>query len=300
MEWSPKQHRRAQRRQQFKLGLQGLAFLLPWLIGVLAFVAFPLGYSLFLSFQDVSISPDGSGFVYTYIGMDHFIYAFFRDHVFPIEILLFVRESVLTVPITVIFALLVAIMLNQKFPGRFLFRAIFFLPVIFATGQVLLALFDQGQGQIPFAEQYDVEKIIYGTFPEILAEPLMGVLQKFVMILWFSGVQIIIFLAAFQTIPVSVYEAAQIDGATPWESFWKITFPPIVPFIFLNLIYTVVDLSSNPFNPVMNHIMDNRTNLETGYGYASAIGWVYFIFIMMMIGSLFLLARLISPNPRKG
>jgi len=292
------EHRKNNRRMKRRMALGGLLFLLPWLIGVLGFVAYPLVYSLFLSFQKVGILPDGSGFKYTYVGLENFKYAFFRDNVFPVELMLFVRESVLIVPITVLFALLVSIMLNQRFPGRFLFRAIFFLPVIFATGQVLLALFDQGQGKIPFSEQYDVEALIYDTMPALIAEPLLGLLDKFIIILWFSGVQIVIFLAAFQTIPKSVYEAAQIDGATPWETFWKITFAPIVPFIFLNLIYTAVDLSFSPFNPILRHIMDNMVKIETGYGYASAIGWIYFAFIILMIGVLFLLAKLFSP--RKG
>ncbi|WP_238177716.1 carbohydrate ABC transporter permease [Paenibacillus contaminans] len=295
---SAAEHRKHGRRMKWHMAKGGLLFLAPWLIGVISFVLYPLAYSLFLSFQKVGISPDGSGFKYDFVGMDNFKYAFFRDNVFPIELMLFVRESLLIVPITVIFALLVSILLNQKFPGRFLFRAIFFLPVIFATGQVLLALFDQGQGEISFAKQYDVEGLIYNSLPQMIAEPLVGILGKFVIILWFSGIQIVIFLAAFQTIPKSVYEAAQIDGATPWESFWKITFTPIVPFIFLNLVYTVVDLSFSPFNPILKHILLNMIKIDTGYGYASAIGWIYFAFIILLVGVLFGLARLFSSGKK--
>lgn len=287
-------HRKRIRRMRIGMAMGTLLFLSPWMIGVLAFVAYPLLFSLYLSFQKVGITPDGSGFAYTFVGLANFKHAFFRDNVFPVELFLFIRETILIVPITVIFALLVSLLLNQRFPGRFLFRAIFFLPVIFSTGQVLLALFDQGQGEVSLLEQYPIEDLVYDSLPLFLAEPLVGILSKFILILWFSGIQIIIFLAAFQTIPKSVYEAAQIDGATPWESFWKITFVPLLPFIFLNLVYTVVDLSFSPFNPVLKHIMHNMVQLDAGYGYASAIGWIYFTFIMLLIGGLLLLARLFN------
>jgi len=164
-----------------------------------------------------------------------------------------------------------------------LFRAIFFLPVIFATGQVLLELFNQGQGGLPFGNKDNVQTLVYDLFPVSLANTIMDLIGKFVIILWFSGVQVIIFLAAYQTVPRTTYEAAQIDGATPWESFWKITFPAVVPYISLNLIYTLVEQSTNPFNPILSHIEKNMSDLKTGYGYASALGWIYFAFLFVPI-----------------
>ncbi|WP_274362142.1 carbohydrate ABC transporter permease [Paenibacillus thermotolerans] len=283
---SLKEHARRKRAMSARSALTAYAFLLPWIVGVLLFMAYPLLYSLFLSFHKLVVSPDGSGLDYIYVGMDNFKYAFLRDNVFPIEMLLFWRESLLIIPITVLFALLVSLLLNQKFPGRMIFRAIFFLPVIFATGKVLMELFAQGQGDLPFAEQYDLAGMIYDTFPPVLADPIVSLLRKFIIVLWYSGVQVIIFLAAFRTVPPSTYEAAQIDGVTPWESFWKITFPSIVPFIFLNLIYTLVDLSTYSFNPIINHILGNMSNLKTGYGYASALGWIYFAFIFVLVAIL--------------
>ncbi|MCQ6562129.1 carbohydrate ABC transporter permease [Paenibacillus mendelii] len=295
---SLKEHARQKRAQSARSALTGYMFLLPWFIGVLCFMAYPMIYSLYLSFHKLEVSPDGNGLLYTFVGWDNFKYAFLRDNVFPIEMFNFWRETILIIPVTVLFALIVAILLNQKFRGRMIFRAIFFLPVIFATGKVLMELFAQGQGDLPFAEQYDLTKIIYDTFPPALAEPMVGVLNKIILVLWYSGVQVIIFLAAFKTISPSTYEAAQIDGVTPWESFWKITFPAIVPFIFLNLIYTLVDLSTYSFNPIVNHILSNMINLKTGYGYASALGWIYFVIIFLLVA---LLARVsASLNQRKG
>jgi len=284
-------HARHRRIQSFKDALRGYLFLLPWMIGIVMFVAYPLIYSFFISFHKVGVKNDGSGLKYDFVGMTNYKHAFVVDNVFPVEMILFMREMVLTVPITVIFALLISVMLNQKFKGRMLFRAVFFLPVIFASGQVLLELFKQGQGSLPLVERYNLADVIYDVLPLTAAGTVMDLLGKFVIILWFSGVQIILFLAAFQTISRSTYEAAQIDGATPWESFWKITFPAISPFIILNLIYTLVEQSSNPFNPILSHILKNTTDANTGYGYASALGWIYFAFIMLPIIALVLIAR---------
>lgn len=283
---TPQEHSRLKRRQRLRASATGLLFLTPWLIGMLAFMAYPLLYSLFLSFHRIRIAPDGSGLLYQFVSFDNFAYAFLRDNKFPEQMFLFAREAVLIVPITVIFALLVATLLNQRFFGTMFFRTVFFLPVIFATGRVLIELFNQGQGELPLTEQYNVVELVYTLLPPTAAEPVMGILGKFIMILWFSGVQVIIFLAGFQTISPSTYEAAQIDGATPWETFWKITFPSIVPFIVLNGIYTVVDLSTNPFNPIMQHILTNMVDPETGYGYASALGWIYFAFVFIWIALL--------------
>jgi len=272
---SAREHNRNRGRQRGREALRGYLFLTPWLIGIGCFVCYPLFYSIYISFHKVSVAKDGSGLAYEWIGWGNYSYSFLKDNIFPIEMLSFLRELLFIVPITVIFSLLVAVMLNQKFRGRMFFRMIFFLPVIFATGEVLTELFSQGQGSIPFGDQYDIEGFIYGMFSPGIAGTIISVISRFIIILWSSGIQIIIFLAAFQTIPKSTFEAARIDGVTPWESFWKITFPVIVPFIVLNLIYTLVDQATSPFNPIIEHIMNNMSDVKTGYGYASALGWIY-------------------------
>lgn len=283
---SSREHAKQRRAMGRKSALEGYLFLLPWMIGVLIFTAYPIGYSMFLSFNRIQISTSGSGLDYIYVGWDNFKYAFLRDNVFPEQMFIFWRESLIMIPITVLFALLVSILLDQKFRGRMFFRAIFFLPVIFATGRVLGELFTQGQGDMPFIEQYNLTDMAYRLLPESIAGPVVSVLSKIVFVLWYSGVQILIFLGAFRTVSAQTYEAAQIDGATPWESFWKITFPSIVPFIFLNLIYTIVDMSTYIYNPIIYHILSNMNNPKTGYGYASAIGWIYFIVVLVLIAIL--------------
>jgi len=259
----------------------GLLFMLPWLIGFCVFVAIPIVWSIFMSLHKVTVVP--GGFKYERFGMQNFKDAFVVDNVFPIELIMYFQQMVLMVPIIVIFALLISLMLNQRFPGRFLFRAIFFLPVIFATGQVLSELFAQDAGEIPFLEQYNLEPLIVKYVGLQFATTVMDVLGKVVLILWYSGVQILIFIAGFQTISPSIYEAVRIDGASPWDSFWKITLPASVPFISLNVLYTIVDLFTFPLNPVLQHIRDNMFKVDTGYGYASALAWIYFGFVFVLI-----------------
>jgi ABC-type sugar transport system permease subunit len=276
-----KERGRAARIYLWKRYGTGLLFMLPWIIGFCTFVVIPIGWSLFMTFNKVKVSV--GGLKYQWVGMANYRDAFVKDNVFPIQLITYFQEMLLMVPIIVIFALLIALMLNQRFPGRFVYRALFFLPVIFATGQVLSELFVQGAGDIPFLAQYNLETIIEGYVGKEFAKTVYDVLSRAILILWYSGVQILIFIAGFQTISQTIYEAVRIDGASPWDSFWKITLPASVPFISLNVLYTIIDLFTFPLNPVMKHIKDNMFKLETGYGYASALAWIYFAFIFALI-----------------
>lgn len=259
----------------------GYLFMLPWIIGFSVFMAFPIIWSFSISFTKVSFTP--TGFKYVWIGLDNFRDALMKDNEYPIELFAFFQEMIVMVPIIIIFAYFVSIFLNQNFPGRFVFRAIFFLPVIFATGQVLIELFNQGAGELPFMDQYGVEALLNEYVSPQFIKPVTNILRLSVIILWYSGVQILIFIAGFQTIPRSTYEAVRIDGASPWESFWKITAPAMTPFVALNTIYTIVDLFTFPLNPVMEQVRKNMFKVDTGYGYASALAWLYFFIVMVLL-----------------
>jgi ABC-type sugar transport system permease subunit len=253
--------------------------LIPWLIGLGMFVLYPIIYSLYMSFMDVRVT--GTGIVMKPIAWGNYKQAFLIDNEFTLLLANYLKECLLIIPIIVLFALFVSIILNLKFPGKGVFRAIFFLPVIFATGQVLTEIFSQGAAGLSILDQYNIRPYIEQNLPGIFAEPLLGVLNMFVLILWYSGVQVLIFLAGLQTIGRPVYEAAGIDGASPWEIFWKITLPAITPFILLNVIYTIVDMFTFPFSPILELITHHMK--YTGYGYASAIGWIYFSIVFIII-----------------
>ncbi|MDF2815781.1 MAG: transporter permease, partial [Paenibacillus sp.] len=203
---------------------EGSLFIAPWVLGFIIFMALPLAYSFYMSFHQVRILA--SGVQTKYRGLYYYKYILFENgSLLYNQLIPFLRQALMMLPIIVVFSLLVAIMLNQKFWGRTFFRAVFFLPVIFTTGQVVTEFINQGEGNLDFLARYNLTALIVTYVPAAWAEPIVRVLDSFVLILWYSGVQILIFLAGRQTIPPSVYEAARIDGANPWETFWKITLP---------------------------------------------------------------------------
>ncbi|GIN74879.1 lactose ABC transporter permease [Bacillus sp. J14TS2] len=256
--------------------LEGSLFIAPWMLGFLIFLAFPLGFSLYMSFHQVKILP--SGMQYEFNGIKYYREILLNSSEFYDQLIPFFQEIVLMVPIIIIFSLLIAILLNQKLHGRFLFRTIFFLPVIFTTGYLLTEFVNQGEGSLGFLEKFALGEYLDAFLGNSTwGNSVKTILNRFVLVLWYSGVQILIFLAGRQTISNSAYESARIDGANPWEVFWKITLPAMAPFIFLNLIYTVVDMFTFPFNPIIDLIGTGN------YGYSSALAWVYFLIIAIFL-----------------
>lgn len=286
--------RLARLRNKLLYRYEGILFIMPWTLGFLIFVSFPLIFSLVMSFYNVRITATDD-IQLTYVGLDFYNLVLFQDSRFYDELLPFLQQAAIMIPIIVVFSLMIAILLNQKFFGRGLFRALFFLPVIFASGNAVQKFMDTGQGQLGFLENLGIITFVTEYLPEAWATPIGTVLEQFVLILWYSGVQILLFLAGRQTISVAVYEAARIDGATPWETFWKITLPAMTPFIFLNVIYTVVELFTFPGNPVLSNELVNTRD----YGYSSALVWVYFSIILVFLGIVFLLFARINRGSKK-
>ncbi|MFC4810483.1 carbohydrate ABC transporter permease [Paenibacillus sp. GCM10023250] len=259
----------------------GYALVLPWIAGFLLFMAYPLYFSLFMSFNKVAVTPDG--IKTTYVGGANYKEAFLTDPEFIQQLLLFVKSTVLMIPIVIVFSLFVALLINQPIRGRQLFRAIFFLPVVITSGEVVQELFSQGAATIPLMDQSGVIDYLKTSLPGAWSNPLIAVIDKFILILWYSGVQILIFLAALQKVNPQVYEAAAIDGASPWVSFWKVTLPEVKPFILVNLIYTTVDLFTNTFGDVIALIQQNMFQVDTGFGYSSALAWIFFAVILAVL-----------------
>lgn len=265
---------------------EGALFIAPWVIGFLSFIAFPLFYSLYMSLHQVKITVDGVE--YAFIGIKHYREILIADGSLLYEELLpFLRETAIMIPIILAFSLAVALLLNMRFPGRTLFRVIFFLPVIFSSGQIVQEFITQGEGSLSIVKTLRLDEYLREYVPAGWAGPIQNVMDSFVLILWYSGVQILLFLAGRQTLPASVYEAARIDGAGPWNTLWTITLPGLVPYMFLNLMYTVVDLFTFPGNPVVSRV--NTVN----YGSSSALAWIYFsIVLSIVLLTLLLYARI--------
>ncbi|WP_316570853.1 sugar ABC transporter permease [Neobacillus sp. YIM B06451] len=260
----------------------GLLFVSPWIVGFLVFTAFPLLYSFYLSFQKVKITT--SGIKTEFIKFDNYLYAFTVDASFVERVSKYLEELVISVPVIIVFSLIIALLLNQKVKFRGLFRTIFFLPVIIASGPVIKELMDQGVTTIPSIEQYAIYQMLASNPDGFINGILLYLIKNLIVILWFSGVQILIFLAALQKMDKQVYEAAKIDGASNWESFWKVTLPSLTPMILVNTIYTIVTYSIFSLNPIIEHIQKNMFTVNTGFGYASALSWIYFLIIAIALG----------------
>jgi len=278
--------------------ITGYLFVLPWIIGFLLFMAYPIYFSLNMSFHKVLITSEG--IQKDFLGGDNFKYAFLSDPKYVEELLVFIKSVIFMIPIIVVFALLVALLINQPIRFKGLFRAIFFLPVVITSGEVVKELFSQGATTISIVERYGIIQFIEANLSPSWSEPIIGIIQQLIVILWYSGVQILIFLAGLQKVNSQIYEAASIDGASPWEIFWKITLPSIKPFILVNIIYTTVDLFTNSLNDVILLIKEHMFKINTGFGYATALAWIYFmiIFVILLI-VVVIFGRNEDYNPKK-
>ncbi|MBN2505041.1 MAG: sugar ABC transporter permease [Bacilli bacterium] len=262
--------------------LVGLSFIAIWIVGFAALTLYPLIKTFIFSFQDVDITVEG--IVTTNIKFENYRALFKFDLNFMDLIRMFVEEIFIYVPIIIVFAMMIAVILNQKIRFKGVFRSIFFLPVIIVSGPVVAELFSQGATTLPLIEQYGILDIVTNTFPESISEPLEKMFSEIIFILWMSGVQILIFLAGLQKIDSSIYEAAAIDGASPWEMFWKITLPSLGNLISINILYSVVTLSSFATNDVLRKIRIDMFSPDEGYGYASAEAVIYLIVILLILG----------------
>lgn len=268
--------------------LSAYGFLAPWIIGLVVFSLIPVGYSLFLSFQEVTLSP--YGIETAFIGAQWYQEAFQSDATFVLSLLDTLQFIALSTPMVVVAALLLALLLNGKYRGRVFFRALFFFPVIIISGPVVAELINSDAAKIVSADQYGIYAFIQ-TLPSVLSAPLAYIFDHVVLILWFSGVQIVIFLAGLQKIGPPIYEAASIDGASSWQIFWKIILPFLRPMMLLNAVYTVVELSAFANNQVNNEIVNKMTLTGKVYGYSAALSWIYFGTLAVLLVIVFLLFR---------
>lgn len=267
----------------------GILFISPWLIGFVVLVIWPLIQSFYFSLNTIRLRPTGR--VYMFVGFNNYRDVWLKDMFFVQELVSFLIGSLLRVPVIIVFSLIIALLLNQDLKFKGLLRVIFFMPVIISSGPVMNQLIQEGATAIPMVDMNALNTILNNALPTWLATPFMALFSEIIVVLWYSGVQILIFIAALQKIDNSLYEAAKIDGASKWESFWKITLPTLRPMILLNAIYTLVVLSNSGQNSIITLIYNNMFSATRGYGFASAMAWMYALIILVMIGATFLLLK---------
>ncbi|MGE6575441.1 carbohydrate ABC transporter permease [Paenibacillus xylanexedens] len=272
--------------------LLGLAFISPWLLGFIFLFATPLLQSIRFSLSNLSVAP--GGYVLEYVGFQNFKDALLVDATFNRILVDSVGAMVLNVPMILFFSLFTATLLNQKFRGRTMARAIFFLPVILASSAVTAAesaglinlmgdasaVDASADGGASFNVVSIVRMLADVGLPVAYVDYIVEAIMRIYEIISSSGVQILIFLAALQSVPGSMYEVAKIEGATAYESFWKITFPMVSPLILTNVIYTIIDSFAG--SPVTQAIYQTAFKTQN-FGLSSAMSWLYTLVIGLVL-----------------
>ena len=285
-----------------KRSLSGWLFALPFVLGII-FVYGPIIFtSLKVTFSD--IANDGT---MTFVGFKYYQQVLTTDPWFPITIVDGLEDLILQIPAIVIFSLFMAIILNQKMTGRAAFRAIFFLPVILSTGIIDRLNADDafgdaisgssgaidnntGEASGGIVSALDIQQLLGGIkLGAGLVEYVTNLVNNIFDIISRSGVQMLIFLSGLQSISPSIYESCQVEGASAWETFWKITLPMISPMILVNGVYTVIDLFTCYDNRVMklmeqalNHGGEYRGDVG-GASVAGAMAWIYIGIVLLFI-----------------
>jgi ABC-type sugar transport system permease subunit len=281
--------RRSRLTLRAREALTGYLFILLWVVGFILFTLAPLAQTFAYSLNQVVVSA--TGIELNFIEWANYSRALFTDPTFVELLIGYAIETAVSVPIVLIFSMLIALLLNLKFRGKGLFRIIFFLPVVITSGPVIQELTAQGATSVPGVANSAALTAFLADLPRYLRNPVQYLLTSFILILWFSGVQILIYLSSLQKIDRSIYEAASIDGATAWEMFWKITLPSLSTTTLIIAAYTIITLSHFSENKVVKYIYGQTYAVEGGIGYASAMSFLFFGVLLALLAVFYVLLR---------
>lgn len=261
----------------------GYLFTAPYIIGVCVFLLYPLIMSVVYTFHNVYYHANGSK-IMDFKGFYYYQRIFEKETDLLMNLGTLAIKLLMAVPLIVVFSLIISMLLNMKIKGKGIFRTIFFLPVIIVSGPVMTQITGE-TSSIQAVDLSLIEQVLTSVLPMWLASGISFIFENILLMLWYSGVQILIFLAALQKIDTSLYEAAKIDGGSSWECFWKITLPTIKPMLLLNALYTVVFLSQEALiSPIISRISEVMQANNEGYGYTSTYSLMYSIIILLFVG----------------
>lgn len=272
----------------------GLMFVLPWIIGLIMFFFIPIGQSLIYSFSSVAVGSNG---VETqWVGLENYIEIIKRDPNYLTWLKESLAEFAYSLPIILVLSLILAMLLNQKFRGRLFFRALYFLPVIIATGKVMSLIFtttdesltSMGTSAGMSSGLISVEDLTGAlNLSNEIAEFVSTAINNIFNLIWSCGIQVVLFLSGLQSIPPILYEASKVEGATKWEEFWFITFPMLSRITLLVGVFTMVELFINERNPLIEQIYSKIRSAQ--YDVSSAMIWFYFLIVIAIMGLVMLL-----------
>jgi len=302
---APKKRRKAAALDTIK-ARAGWGFIAPFVIGFFVIYVPIVVESIYFSFTKIRILQ-GGGFNAEWVGLENYQDALFTDPNFVRLLSTGLQNLLFEIPAIVIFALFMAILLNQKMAGRAAFRAIFFIPVILGTG--IIDRIDQGNNLLD--RMQDTSRTIAtgegeGASGDTAAVQIVSAMDFRMLFMYMrgidfrlviyvvnmvnniyavvnrAGVQMLIFLGGLQSISPAIYESAFMEGASSWETFWKITFPMISPMILVTAIYTVIDSFTSNSNRIMTFIRFMYDEPD-GNVLSSAMSWIYFLIVIAAI-----------------
>ncbi len=278
----------------------GLLFTTPFIIGFICFYLQPLALSLYYTFLNVTPVKGGS-LSMDWFGLGNYDELFNKEMNYWQALTSTLSNMAINTPVIIIFSLFISVILNQKFKGRMFARAVFFMPVVVTSGIVIKYVQGdnflyqvEAESSSTIFQAAGLEKILVGmNLPDDIIKLFTDIVNRTFDTLWKCGVQILLFIAALQSVSPQLYEAAKIEGATGWESFWKVTFPNVAPIILVNLIYTIIDSITDPSNELMTTINDTAFN-TLKYSKACLESWIFFVILLAIVGLVFGVSALIS------
>ncbi len=291
------------KRFQRKTGIErlkaryGCQFVAHWVVGLVLFFIIPIVNSLRYSFSEMAVT--GEGIHMAFAGVRHYRDMLVSNGLYINNLVAALADMFTSLPIIMALSLILAVVLNQKFRGRLVARAIFFLPVIIASG-VVINILKSGYIHAPLFNVTSGAEYEYGgliDFNEILSnlqlpQQVTALFSKYLSnvfdLIWSCGIQLVLFLSGLQSIPTQLYEVSKIEGATKWEEFWYLTVPMLKDVILLVMVYTMIELFTAIDNPVIAQAYSIMKNDQI-YDSSSAMLWGYFLVVGAVMGLVLLI-----------
>lgn len=285
-------------RRQNRLGY---LFMTPWIIGFVVFTLFPFIATVALSFTTVNSTI--MGYEITPNGWNNYYTAFFKNTEFVPALGSFLGMVIPYTFVIIIVSFFIAYLLNKIKVGKGLMRTIYFLPVIIMSGPVMSQILEKTDETVQMAQgmsSYDgvfILEMIRSYSPQI-AQFMETIFDQLSMILWFTGIPVVLFISALQRINGSLYEAAKIDMANEWQILWKITIPMIKPTALVATIFTIAQLGTYDTSDIYALIKTATNNTSGGLGYAATYSWIYCLVVLLIIGVACLIFKERQPRRR--
>lgn len=276
-----------------KKQMYGRMFILPWEIGFVLFFLQPLIQSLVFVFSSVTVDFEAGVFITKWNGIENIRYFLYEDTEYVNYLVESLTSFVLNIPLVVALSLIVGVLLNQKFKGRVMFRSIFFLPVIIATGVVMTYLAGdataEGMRDVG-SNGIDITSILQSmNLTSNVTSKLLGFVNQIFDLFWDCGVQIVLFISGLQSIPEQLYEVCRVEGANKWEEFWYVTFPMLSGTTMLVIVFTAIEIFTDSNNSVMTYGFNAmRQNM---WWQGPTILWIYFALVGAILGLAVLLIQ---------